>query len=230
MARPEAKPKAKPRPIPLEPLTPAAFAPYGTVIYNPQRGGPGSTAAVSVPTGAPANQGSATKYSPISPLTSTYPDASRAAPVISLFACIPRPVSAQHTIDVPVLEQHPFTTQSFVPMGVGAGTAHRAYVVVVAPVGGSTPDPARARAFLAHGAQAVTYAPGTWHAPMIVLGRDHDVVDFVVLQYANGVAADDCVECVLANAGLAGLAVDVTGWERGLLVGPGRAGRLGQGG
>lgn len=46
----------------------------------------------------------------------------------------------------------------------------------------------------------MTYAPGTWHAPMIVVGeRD---IDFVVLQWANGVAAEDCQEVDTAEGQL----------------------------
>lgn len=52
------------------------------------------------------------------------------------------------------------------------------------------PDVSRIEAFVARGDQAVTYAPGTWHAPMIVVGEQR--VDFVVVQFANGVAEDDC--------------------------------------
>lgn len=48
----------------------------------------------------------------------------------------------------------------------------------------------RIEAFVARGDQAVTYAPGTWHAPMIVVGSRR--VDFVVVQFGNGVDGDDC--------------------------------------
>lgn len=50
---------------------------------------------------------------------------------------------------------------------------------------------------MANGSQAVTYGPGTWHAPMVVLGQE--AVDFVVVQYANGVALDDCQEVELTS-------------------------------
>lgn len=60
------------------------------------------------------------------------------------------------------------------------------------PKGPGLPDLSKAQAFLARGDQAVTYGPGTWHAPMVVLGKRP--VDFVVVQYANGVAVEDCQE------------------------------------
>ena len=48
------------------------------------------------------------------------------------------------------------------------------------------------KAFVANGRQAVTYGAGTWHAPMIVVGKKR--VDFVVVQHINGVSEDDCQE------------------------------------
>lgn len=57
------------------------------------------------------------------------------------------------------------------------------------------PDLSRITAFLADGSQAITYGAGTWHAPMVVLG-DRDV-DFVVVQWANGVGEEDCQEVLL---------------------------------
>lgn len=64
----------------------------------------------------------------------------------------------------------------------------------------SPPDLRRVRAFIAQGNQALTYAPGTWHAPMVVLGQER--VDFVVTQFVNGVADDDCQEVLLGENGI----------------------------
>jgi ureidoglycolate lyase len=58
--------------------------------------------------------------------------------------------------------------------------------------GSGLPDLDNLRAFIAKGSQAVTYGAGTWHAPMVVLGNKP--VDFVVVQYANGVGLEDCQE------------------------------------
>jgi len=57
----------------------------------------------------------------------------------------------------------------------------------------------------------VTYGPGTWHAPMVVLGEKP--VEFVVVQYANGVASEDCQEFDIEAASGA-LAVELS---RGVL-------------
>lgn len=67
------------------------------------------------------------------------------------------------------------------------------------------PDLSRVRAFIHplnstdpdHSNVAVTYNPGTWHAPMIVLGSQR--VDFLVTQFANGVAQDDCQEVLVGS-------------------------------
>lgn len=75
------------------------------------------------------------------------------------------------------------------------------------------PDLRQIRAFLARGNQAVTYGSGTWHAPMVVLGETD--VEFVVVQYANGVDNEDCQEVMLERVKGAGegavVEVDVDG-------------------
>lgn len=67
------------------------------------------------------------------------------------------------------------------------------------PKGPGGPDLTQIQAFIADGSQSVTYGPGTWHAPMVVLGTNS--VDFVVIQYANGVALEDCQEIEVAACG-----------------------------
>lgn len=54
------------------------------------------------------------------------------------------------------------------------------------------PDLKRLRAFVATSSQAVTYGAGTWHSPMVVLGQTGTRLDFVVSQFASGVAVEDC--------------------------------------
>lgn len=155
---------------------------------------------------------------------------------------------------VRILERHPYTPQTFIPLGLAPDDHSTTYLVVVAPTlpasskengakdrqppypvqapqrrrsikdiflrmrpspftnthdtppsshatGGKSgpapkgpgyPDLSQVRAFIANGTQAVTYGPGTWHAPMVVLGAKS--IDFVVVQYANGVGLEDCQE------------------------------------
>lgn len=54
------------------------------------------------------------------------------------------------------------------------------------------PDLRGLRAFVASASQAVTYEAGTWHAPMMALGSEGQRLDFVVVQFASGVADEDC--------------------------------------
>ncbi|GAB7357001.1 hypothetical protein MBLNU459_g7832t1 [Dothideomycetes sp. NU459] len=66
------------------------------------------------------------------------------------------------------------------------------------PKGIGQPDLSQLKAFIANGSQSVTYGPGTWHAPMVVLGEKS--IDFVVVQYANGVGLEDCQEIEIKPA------------------------------
>lgn len=189
-----------------------------------------------------ANQGSATKWLDISNLDNHYaraPSKTPAKAVVNMFVCQPRKLlskNGRHYFPVQILERHPFTPQTFVPLGVSADDKDTRYLVIVAPTlpspdsaspassihaGGSSgqqhepkgpgePDLANLKAFVLRGDQAVTYGPGTWHAPMVVLGRK--AIDFVVVQHANGVSAEDCQEITLgANDGGDGIMVEIDG-------------------
>jgi ureidoglycolate lyase len=114
---------------------------------------------------------------------------------------------------VEILERHPFTTQTFAPLGLSKDDVGTVFLVVVAPsLPGSItahspdgksitvrhpPDLSQIKAFVARGNQAVTYDAGTWHAPMVVLGENR--VDFLVTQFVNGVPDDDCQEVLLGE-------------------------------
>lgn len=125
---------------------------------------------------------------------------------------------------VNILERHPFTTQTFIPMA-----SLIRYLVIVAPSlpspsypalptpsraqnipGPGLPDLSKLEAFIATGDQAVTYGAGTWHAPMAVLGAEDEKVDFVVVQFQNGVPNEDVQEVVLQSEDAeAGILVEV---------------------
>ncbi|PLB44776.1 putative ureidoglycolate hydrolase [Aspergillus steynii IBT 23096] len=230
-----------------EPLTPDSFAPFGTAIVSPlpRHLSAPPTDLSSLPPHNPspelANQSSALKYSPVSPLLDHYagrcPSGRAASARMSMFCCFPRQLRTVQSklsstktetpvFDVRILERHPFTTQTFIPIdlssqthaGTRGGGADDAqdepfYLVVVAPTlkGESvtaqtesgpttiqdTPDLKNLRAFVARGGQAVTYGAGTWHAPMAVVGKRR--VDFVVAQFANGVGDEDCQEAAFGE-------------------------------
>ncbi|OJD34654.1 ureidoglycolate hydrolase [Diplodia corticola] len=257
------------RRVPIEPLTPAAFASFGTVIENPAR--TGSPQAGGGLHAVRANQGTALKYLDVTHMTDFYHLAASgkaAKAVMNMFVCSPRKLRHGDVFDVSILERHPFTPQTFIPMGQAASDASTQYLIIVAPTlpasvkaqtirpppfpapeprkrrslgdifsrgrpspftneaappspsatrepapvappkGPGLPDLDNARAFIAKGNQAVTYGAGTWHAPMCVLGADD--IDFVVVQFANGVGIEDCQEVELQAAdGSEGLTVPV---------------------
>ncbi|XDG04344.1 hypothetical protein ABKA04_003959 [Annulohypoxylon sp. FPYF3050] len=220
-----------PIPLPLtiiaEPLTPTAFAPFGAVLTNPAPETRPSAPASALPSGygaVSANQGTAIQYRALAPpLKNLYeqaPSRKPASPRTTMFVCgarqlIPdeRPRSNDGLFEVKILERHPFTTQTFVPLGASVETR---YLVIVAPSrapdnpdknfpvprgdrlpGSGLPDLKGLRAFVATGAQAVTYGAGTWHAPMAALGPAGSAIDFVVIQFANDEPIEDCQEVAL---------------------------------
>jgi len=212
--------------IETEVLCQESFAEFGTVIENPAPSLIPSLHISSLPSnGVQANQGSAIKYLDVTHILNLYDSAPSQEPakaVMNMFVCAPRPLLPSQQVDVlgnfplKLLERHPFTTQTFIPLGLSASEPQKArYLVVVAPSlspspaddelpvptstetssplpGRGLPDLQNVRAFVANGAQAVTYAAGTWHAPMVVIGRNP--IDFVVVQFANGVGIEDCQE------------------------------------
>lgn len=258
--------------IPAEPLTPAAFRDFGDVVQNPSthHGAPHHLHSLA------ANQGSATKWPDVTHLSNHYHLGTSGKPArvgVSMFVCQPRhlthnPNPAHPPVfPVRILERHPFTPQTFIPMGLARADPSTRYLVIVAPTlplsstrhrareaaarplepayplpppqrkrslkerllgarpnpftndhaasttptststaagagphpkGPGLPDLQNLRAFLARGDQAVTYGPGTWHAPMVVLGER--AVEFVVVQYLNGVAIEDCQEVDVESA------------------------------
>lgn len=203
--------------ITAEPLTQGAFAPFGDVVSNPRPDVlPTAYAhhAATLPANAvSANQGFAIQYRNVSRVANLYEHSpsGTAQPIMSMFVCAARPLSStrQHAeFVVRHLERHPFTTQTFTPVASSAAL----YLVIVAPslppsaadadmpvAGEASGTPGRGlpnlkelRAFVATRAQAVTYGAGTWHAPMVVLGAPGTTLDFVVTQFASGVAVEDC--------------------------------------
>jgi len=172
----------------LEPLTKAAFAPFGTVIET--EGAPR----------LPINQGTTTRFDALAAIDAAHGGGS---PIISLFRGTRRP----DPIAIRLLERHPLGSQAFYPL------VDAEWLVVVAPninrysnMGSvmntnqgphydknhdnnhdnnegthqaESPDFVSLRCFLASGTQGVSYAPGTWHHPLLALLPEQDflVVD-----------------------------------------------------
>jgi ureidoglycolate lyase len=205
-------------------LSQEAFSSFGTVIENPRPSLVPAPHLTDLPPNAvPANQGSAIKFLDVTHMRDLYDSAPSGAParaVMNMFVCAPRKLHASHgggggiegVLSVEILERHPYTTQTFIPLGISPSDASQArYLVIVAPSlppseadkslpvpagaglpGRGLPDLTRLKAFVARGSQAVTYGAGTWHAPMIVVGSRP--IDFVVVQFANDVGVEDCQE------------------------------------
>ena len=89
-------------------------------------------------------------------------------------------------MEVCVLERHPYTTQTFVPLGAEKST--EAFVVVVVKSDEQTdlPDLSTVRAFVLNAGQAVQYDANQWHAPMLALSA----MRFLVANGENGTQQD----------------------------------------
>jgi ureidoglycolate lyase len=136
-----------------EPISAAAFAPYGALVEWPAAG--------LVANARPINEGSSQRLDWPRALSLT---ASGGQPTLALFRAKARAFPFRAT----GLEVHRRGSQTFAPLGVAAGEP--AYVVLVAqgaPEGSA--DLATLRAFVCQGHQAVNLAPGTWHHALLAL-------------------------------------------------------------
>jgi len=124
----------------LEPLTAAAFAPFGDVLD------------VTGDADKIINQGLCDRYHDRASLN--FADG-RAG--ISLFHAQPR----QFPIMLDMMERHPDGSQAFLPM------SHDPFVVIVAPDAGGKPG--QPRVFLTQAGQGVNYHRGTWHGVLTPL-------------------------------------------------------------
>lgn len=82
-----------------------------------------------------------------------------------------------------LFERHPFSAQAFIPLDVAG------YLVTVCPDDGNgRPDPSRAISFTARPDQAIVYAAGAWHHPMVALQRPGR---FAIVMWATGGDGDE---------------------------------------
>lgn len=157
--------------VQVEPLTKAAFTPYGQVISSSDQ-----------ESFKPANQGSAKRFDFVANLCNKR-DA--AQPNLAVFHCFPR---EERPFLSKVLERHAYSSQAFIPMN-----ARSHYLVIVClpcSQAGATgpPDPLTFKAFLARKDQGVNYNAGVWHHPMVALDAE---TDFVMLVWEDG-TPNDC--------------------------------------
>ena len=218
----------------VEALTASEFKAFGTVIEDPMNcfaAGDKDVDHENLPISTSANQGTALKYADVSPVVDRYRDAPRSTtskPVLSLFVCSPRKfvslriqenanshglLDLRRCLELSIMERHLYTTQTFIPLGLSSIDQDTAFLIVVAPTLTEpgeyidTPDATKIRAFLARGSQAVTYGPGTWHAPMMVVGKEN--LTFVVMQHVSGIPEDDCEEIKFLHDNTGGILLSV---------------------
>jgi len=182
--------------IPVLPLTPEAFAPFGKVIqaYEDHNAAPPGTKITS------ANQGTASKFHKLGLLGCSYPSEMGATAGLSVYRCNPLPCGEEW--EVKILERHPFTTQAFIPMGT-AGILKQSedrledpvYLVVVTKNGpDDKPDLKTLRAFAASTAQGIMYNIAVWHQPMVVFNKP---MDFTCVETQIG--DDSKADCEIIN-------------------------------
>lgn len=201
--------------ISATPLTSAGFAPFGSVIQRPP---------VASNVGTTVNQGTAQKHLKVSPFTSAAsPSGIPASFNINIFVCAPRELSGEHknVFQCKILERHPYTSQSFIPLALDPDPENKTssrFLVIVAPTltsaQGNPPDLGNLKAFICNGSQGVTYAAGTWHAPMVALGEQP--IEFVVLVHENGVEGEDTQEAVISENGIEVTVLAMGNGENGL--------------
>ncbi|MGV7241210.1 ureidoglycolate lyase [Caballeronia sp. M23-90] len=135
----------------VEPLTKAAFEPFGEVIE------------LEGAKQIPINLGTTMRFHDLARID-VEDEGGRT--LVNLFRGQPRVLP----FEVSMLERHPLGSQAFVPLN------DRPYLVVVAPAGELKPS--AIRAFVTRGWQGVNYAKGVWHHPLIALD---EVSDFIVV-------------------------------------------------
>jgi ureidoglycolate lyase len=149
------------------PITTELYAPFGNVIEAQRSDVPGLL----------INQGTAYRYNHLVALENHRPEAQAN---LAVFRVTPL---ASSTLQVNLLEKHPYSTQVFLPMNAGR------YLVVVAP-GDLQPEWEHTQGFIVSGTQGISYAPGVWHHPIIALDT---VTDFSCLVWEDQSSGDGVV-------------------------------------
>ncbi|TAM52687.1 MAG: ureidoglycolate lyase [Paraburkholderia sp.] len=169
----------------VEPLTRAAFAPFGDVI------------ALDGARHFPINGGTTERFHDLANIDV---GEARGRPLVNVFRGQPRALP----FEVTMMERHPLGSQAFIPLG-----ENLRYLVVVAPSGRF--DEERMRAFSVQGRTGVNYARGVWHHPLIALdaasdfividrGGEGDNCDEVALAQPCRLAFDEAVASLAAAA------------------------------
>ncbi len=95
----------------------------------------------------------------------------------------------QFPLQITMLENHPFFSQTFIPKN------NTPFIVVVAPTS-AEPVIENIRAFITDGDQGVSYSRGVWHFPLISL---KDNAQFVVIDRKHNVDKDSMKQCTISK-------------------------------
>ncbi|MFC0667186.1 ureidoglycolate lyase [Azotobacter chroococcum] len=151
------------RTLSIEPLSKAAFAPFGEVIETE-----GSDYFM-------INNGSTRRYHALAQVQTSAPE-DRAIVSIFVARTLPMPLTIR------MLERHPLGSQAFVPL------RGNPFLIVVAPPG-DAPRPEQVRAFLGNGRQGINYQRGVWHHPVLALTDDDEFL--VIDRSGTGANCDE---------------------------------------
>jgi ureidoglycolate lyase len=137
----------------IEPLSKAAFLPFGDVIETQ-----GSEYVV-------INNGSTHRYHQLASVETAQPEDKAIISIFSVEALV-------MPLTIRMLERHPLGSQAFFPL------LGNPFLIVVAPVG-DAPESALVRAFRSNGRQGINYHRGVWHHPVLTIEKRDDflVVD-----------------------------------------------------
>ena len=125
-----------------QPLTAAAFAPFGDVIESDGRDH------------FTINDGYAERFHNLADIDLTEQNGK---PLVSIFQARPRP----RPIEVAMMERHPLSSQAFIPL------SEVPFLVLVAPAG-EPPTVNDLVLFRTNGRHGVNFARGVWHFPLLV--------------------------------------------------------------
>lgn len=138
--------------VKIEPLTRAAYAPYGDVIDMQD------VDHFSI------NEGAIERFHDLAKVDIGADEGGRT--LISIALCN-RADSLPYTL--PHVERHPLGSQAFLPLD------DTPVIVVVAPHGESV-DPADIKAFISNGKQGINYHRAVWHMPLIALQKGQQMI------------------------------------------------------
>jgi ureidoglycolate lyase len=95
----------------------------------------------------------------------------------------------QFPLQITMLENHPFFSQTFIPKN------NTPFIVVVAPPS-EEPVIENIKAFITDGDQGISYSRGVWHFPLISM---NDNSEFIVLDRKNNIDVDTIEQCIVKS-------------------------------